>query len=139
MNSINLTGNICNDLELKQTNNGKSVMSFNLAVKRPFSKDTTDFIPVVVYEQPAEYLSRYAHKGTKIAVTGKLTSRKYEDKNGNNRTAFEVVADNVEICESANQSSTEAKPEPSTYTPSAYGGTNAPQFEEVPNDGDLPF
>ena len=139
MNSINLTGNICNDLELKQTNNGKSVMSFNLAVKRPFSKDTTDFIPVVVYEQPAEYLSRYAHKGTRIAVSGKLTTRKYEDKNGNNRTAFEVVADNVEISESANANSTEATPQPSTYTPSAYGGTNAPKFEEVPDNGDLPF
>ena len=138
MNSINLTGNICNDLELKQTNNGKSVTSFNLAVKRPFSKDTTDFIPVVVYEQPAEYLNRYAHKGTKIAVTGKLTSRNYEDKNGNKRTAFEVVADNVEICESARETATEAKSESSTYVPNAYGGNN-PQFEEVPNDGDLPF
>ena len=135
MNSINLTGNICQDLELKQTNSGKSVISFNLAVKRPFSKDTTDFIPVVVYEQPAEYLSRYAHKGNKIAVSGKLTTRKYKDKNGNDRTAFEVVADNVEICESAKE--TEAKPQPSTYTPEAYGGNT--QFEEVPDDGSLPF
>ena len=139
MNSINLTGNVCNDLELKQTNNRKSVMHFNLAVKRPFSKDTTDFIPVVVYEQPAEYLSRYAHKGTKVAVSGKLTTRKYEDKNGNNRTAFEVVADNVEICESASSTATEAKSQPTTYVPTAYGGNNAPHFEEVPNDGDLPF
>lgn len=139
MNSINLTGNICQDLELKQTNSGKSVISFNLAVKRPFSKDTTDFIPVVVYEQPAEYLNRYAHKGTKIAVSGKLTTRKYEDKNGNNRIVFEVVADNVEICEAAKETATEAKPQPSTYTPAAYGGVANPQFEEVPNDGDLPF
>ena len=56
MNSINLIGNICGDLELKQTNNGKSVTQFNLAVKRPFSKETTDFILIVCYEQPAQPL-----------------------------------------------------------------------------------
>lgn len=108
MNSINLIGNICQDVELKQTNSGKSVVQFNLAVKRPFTKDTTDFIPVVIWNQPAEYIARYAHKGTKIAVSGKLTTRIYEDKNGNKRTAFEVVADSAEICESARENTTEA-------------------------------
>lgn len=139
MNIISLIGRLCESPELKQTTNGKSVVSINLAVDRPFAKDTTDFIPVVIWNQPAEYLSRYAHKGTKVAVTGKLTTRKYEDKNGNKHTAYEVVADNVEICESAKENSSEAKSKPSTYTPSAYGGTNSPQFEEVPNDGSLPF
>lgn len=143
MNSINLTGNICADLEAKQTTGGKTVVSFNLAVKRPFSKDTTDFIPIVAYEQPAEFLSRYAHKGTKIGVSGKLTSRKYEDKNGNNRTAYEVVADAVEICESAQSSQLSTPPNPMSFQngnmPSAYSGVNNYQFEEIPNDGDLPF
>ena len=101
MNSINLIGNICGDLELKQTPGGKSVVSFNLAVNRPFAKDTTDFIPIVAWEQSAEYLTKYAHKGTKIAVSGKLTTRHYEDRSGNKRTAFEVAADTTEICESA--------------------------------------
>ena len=134
MNSINLIGHLCGDLELRQTNGGKSVTQFNLAVKRPFSRDTTDFIPVVVYDQPAEYLSRYAHKGTKVAVTGKLISRNYEDKNGNKRTAFEVVADVAEICESK-ESTTEA----SAYIPSAYLPNEKPaSFEDLP-DSDLPF
>lgn len=144
MNSINLIGNICGDLELKQTNSGKSVTQFNLAVKRPFSKETTDFIPIVCYEQPAEYLSRYAHKGTKVAVTGKLISRNYEDKNGNKRTAFEVVADVAEICESR-ESNTD-KPQPSTYIPSAYTQpqmnlttANSQNFEPIPDGQDLPF
>lgn len=136
MNSINLIGNICGDLELKQTNSGKSVTQFNLAVKRPFSRDTTDFIPVVVYDQPAEYLSRYAHKGTKVAVTGKLISRNYEDKNGNKRTAFEVVADVAEICESK-ESNTD-KPQPSTYVPNAYT-SNSQNFETIEGDEGLPF
>jgi single-strand DNA-binding protein len=140
MNSINLIGNLCGDLELRQTNGGKSVTQFNLAVKRPFSRDTTDFIPVVVYDQPAEYLSRYAHKGTKIAVTGKLISRNYEDKNGNKRTAFEVVADVAEICESK-ESNTE-KPQSSTYVPNAYESayaSNSQNFETIEADEGLPF
>ena len=137
MNSINLIGHLCGDLELRQTNGGKSVTQLNLAVKRPFSRDTTDFIPVVVYDQPAEYLSRYAHKGTKVAVTGKLISRNYEDKNGNKRTAFEVVADVAEICES--RESTEAKPQPSTYMPGAYSTTNSQNFETINEDEGLPF
>lgn len=136
MNSINLIGNLCGDIELRQTNSGKSVTQFNLAVKRPFSRDTTDFIPVVVYDQPAEYLSRYAHKGTKVAVTGKLISRNYEDKNGNKRTAFEVVADVAEICESK-ESNTD-KPQPSTYVPNAYT-SNSQNFETIEADEGLPF
>ena len=68
MNHITLIGNICNDLELKQTPNGKSVLNFNIAVKRPFTKDTTDFFTIVVWNQPAEYLSRYARKGVKVGV-----------------------------------------------------------------------
>lgn len=139
MNTIALIGRLCEAPELKQTTTGKSVVSTTLAVDRPFTKDITDFIPIVIWNQPAEYVSRYANKGTKVAVTGKLTTRKYEDKNGNKRTAFEVVADTVEICDSAKESSTEAKSEPSTYVPTAYGGNNAPHFEEIPDDGTLPF
>lgn len=147
MNSINLTGNICHDLELKQTNSGKSVINFNLAVKRPYSKDTTDFIPVVVWEQPAEYLSKYAHKGSKIAISGKLTSRNYEDNNGNKRTAFEVLADTVEICETAGKNDTQGAENTNAgkYIPDAYSQpqmnftAQSPQFEEIPNDENLPF
>ena len=134
MNSINLTGNICNDVELKKTTSGKSVVSFNLAVNRPFTKDTTDFIPIVVWNQPAEYLSRYAHKGTRIAVTGKLTTRSYEDKEGKKRTVYEVVADSAEICDSKSDGQALVTPtEPAFQTPAT------PKFEEVEADEDLPF
>lgn len=148
MNSINLIGNICNDVELKQTNSGKSVVQFNLAVNRPFAKDVTDFIPVVVWNQPAEYLSRYARKGTKIAVSGKLTTRKYEDKNGNNRVAYEVVADSAEICEPRGENSASVDTNASapvssasTYIPDAYKPNQGGQtsFELIEQDDDLPF
>lgn len=137
MNSISLIGNICNDLELRQTNNGKSVMQVTLAVNRPFTRDVTDFIPVVVWNQPAEYLGKYAHKGSKVAVSGKLTSRKWEDKEGNKHTSYEVIADSVEICESARENATEAKNQPPTYLPDAY--VSPTMFESVETDPDLPF
>jgi single-strand DNA-binding protein len=132
MNSINLIGNICNDIELKKTNSGKFVVSINLAVKRPYTKDTTDFIPCQVWNQSAEYLGQYAHKGSKIGVSGKLTSRQYEDKNGNKRTVFEVVCDSVEICESKSEGGQSAVPEYKATTP-------MPNFEEIKTDEDLPF
>lgn len=139
MNTINLTGNICNDIELKSTTTGKSVVTFNLAVKRPFTKDTTDFIPVVVWDKNAEYLNNYARKGSKIAVSGKLTTREYKDNNGYNRKVFEVVADNVEILDSRNDAQGAG-----TYIDDQMLGqtSNAPvepNFEPISTDDDLPF
>ena len=137
MNSINLTGNICNDLEVKTTTSGKSVMSFNLAVKRPFTKDTTDFIPVVVWDQGAEYLGKYGRKGAKLAVSGKLTTRKWQDNNGGNRVAYEVVADSVELMESKNGTEATETSRPTNYIPDAY---KSPQGENLSaTDDDLPF
>lgn len=94
MNNITLIGNICKDLELKQTNSGKSVCSFNLTVKRPFTKDVTDFLPVVVWNKQAENLCAYCGKGSRIAVSGIMTTRQYE-VDGNSRTAYEVMANEV--------------------------------------------
>jgi single-strand DNA-binding protein len=130
MNSINLTGNSCNDFELKTTQSGKSVLTFNLAVKRPFTKDTTDFIPVVAWDKSAEYLSRYGRKGCKVAVNGKLTTRKYQDKDGHNRTAFEVVCDSVEILDGKSEAQGAAEP---------TNATQQPNYEPLDTDSDLPF
>ena len=131
MNSVNLTGNICNDLELKHTNSGKAVMQINLAVKRPYAKDTTDFLPIVVWGQSAEYLSTYGKKGARIEVTGKLTSRNWEDKDGNKRTSYEVIADSVAILNSgASNAQNDAQP--------FFANVEAVPFEEGTGDN-LPF
>lgn len=129
MNSINLIGNICNDLELKSTSNGKYVCSFSLAVKRPHVKDTTDFLNVVVWNQSAEYLSKYAHKGDRISVSGVLTSRNYEDKNGNKRTAFEVVSNDVSVLERKKSS------DEKTVSDNLQNAN----FVEIDPEGELPF
>lgn len=138
MNIISLIGRLTDSVELKQTTSGKSVVSTTIAVDRPYTKDVTDFFPVILWGQQAEYLSRYAQKGNKIAVTGTLTTRKWEDKNGSKHTAYEVVANIVEICESRREESTQSKNQPQSNMPSAYGANNQ-NFEEIPDDGSLPF
>lgn len=139
MNSINLVGRLTADPELKQTQSGKSVCSFTLAVSRPRVKDTTDFINCTVWNQSAEYLTSYGRKGNLVAVTGVLTSRKFDDKDGNHRTAFEVVCDIVSVCESRDkgQSGTNVTP---TYNSSNRGISEpSAQFVDMSNDDELPF
>lgn len=131
MNIITLTGNICNVLELKQTNSGKAVCNLNLAVKRPYASDTTDFIPIVVWGKQAEYLCMYCGKGSKIAVSGVLTTRKWQDKDGNNRVAYEVMANTVEFLDrkaegQGQQSSTASADFDSEYDFSAYNDEDCP-------------
>lgn len=138
MNSINLIGNICNDLELKSTNNGKYVCSFNLAVKRPFSKETTDFLPIVCWEKQAETVSKFCHKGDRIAITGTLTSRKYQDKDGNNRTAFDIIAHSVMFLEKKKEDKPNVDVDPEN-DPLPQFADSLEAFQEVDPDEDCPF
>ena len=131
MNTFVGTGRFTAHPELKKTTSGKSVCSFTLAVKRPMTKDTTDFLNFVVWNQGAEYLCKFGNKGNVVAVCGKLTSRNYEDKDGNKRTAFEVVADTVELIGGQKtEEKTEQKP---------VAGGNDVEFEEIGDDEELPF
>ena len=100
MNNIQLLGRITKDLEPKTTTSGKSVCSFDIAVARKFNKDITDFIPCVVWDKTAEIMCKFVKKGQLIAIDGSLYTRKYEDKNGNNRTAYEVNVNNFYFAES---------------------------------------
>lgn len=97
MNAVQIIGRLTSDVEIRRTQSGKAVATYSLAVKRPRSKDETDFPNVVTWEKGAEYLSQYGQKGDIVAVSGSLQSRKFTDKNGNNRIAWEIVADNVEL------------------------------------------
>lgn len=122
------TGRPTSDLELKKSQSGISVCSFTLAVKRPRTKDVTDFINFTAFRQTAEYLTTYAKKGTLIEVSGALTSRKWEDKHGNKRTSYEVTVDTASIIESKkDKANVNVEREPDN------------DFEEVESDGDLPF
>ena len=138
-NKVILIGNLTADPELKQTQSGVSVCSFNIAVNRKMAKNgEVDFISIQTWRQTAEFVSRHFKKGKPILVCGQLQTRSWTDKDGNKRVATEVVADEVSFVGN-NESSTEAKPQPTAYTPSAYQTSASTQFEEIPNDGDLPF
>lgn len=102
MNKAILMGRITRDIELKTTQSGVSVTSFTLAVDRRFKVQDgtreTDFIDCVAWRQTAEFISKYFGKGRMIAVVGSIQTRKYTDKNGNNRTAVEVKVEEANFC-----------------------------------------
>lgn len=137
MNTINLMGRICGEPELKTTNNGVSVTSFNLAVDRTYTpkgqEKQTDFIPCVAWRGTAEFISKYFRKGQRMAVVGSLQSRKYTANDGGQRTAYEVVVDNAFFCEG--KASVDINAEPSAEYKAAVQG----DFEEILTDEDLPF
>ena len=98
MNQVVLIGRLCADPELRYTNNGTAVANFTLAVDRRFSKEKqADFINIVAWKAQAENCAKYIAKGSQVAVEGRIQTRKYQDRDGNNRTAFEVVANSVQF------------------------------------------
>lgn len=103
LNTISIMGRMTRDPELRYTQSGKPVASFTVAVDRDFSKDgqrETDFIDVVAWSTVGEFVSKYFHKGSMIAVAGRLQSRKWQGNQGNNRTNWEIKADSVYFGES---------------------------------------
>lgn len=93
MNTINLLGNLTCEPKAKEYQQGKAVCKFRIAVKRPFSKDVTDFFNVTAFGKTAETINQYFHKGDFIAVTGSMQMNTYEDKNGVSRLSPEVIVD----------------------------------------------
>lgn len=95
LNKAIIMGRITHDLELKQTPNGVSVLSFSVAVERNFAKQgeerQADFIDCVAWRQTAEFISKFFGKGRMIALEGEIQTRTYQDKDGNNRKATEIV------------------------------------------------
>ena len=141
MNTCAFVGRLTSNPELKTTTNGKSVSSFTLAVKRPRVADKTDFINCCAWNQSADYLCKYGSKGDLVEVSGTLQSRNYEDKNGNKRTAFDVVADSLSIV--SGHSNTQAASSPAQEQNEklvAFTSQLKDQgFEEIITDEDLPF
>lgn len=99
MNSINIIGRLTEDITLNATTTGISVCSFTVAVRRPHSADKTDFIRCVAWNSTAENIAKYFCKGKKIGLSGILTSRNYEDADGNKMTKYEVVVESFCYCE----------------------------------------
>lgn len=147
LNKAILVGRLTADPELKQTTNGISFVSFSIAINRSYSKGgerQTDFINIVAWRQTAEFIAKYFRKGNAIGIDGSIQTRNYVDKNGNNRTAFEVVVDNASFVESKSSSqASNVPPMGSGYSPSepapTYSSGSADDFQEIDTDDDLPF
>ena len=158
MNNCTFIGRLTADIELRRTNSGKAVASYSLAVKRPRVADTTDFIEFVSWEQGAEYLAKYAHKGDIVGAVGTLQPREWTDKEGNKRKAWEIVTTSVELLSSKRSYQGNQNPQqnqngyPGGYSQpqggfqqpqQGFGGYHAPQQNDYPQlDGDdlkLPF
>lgn len=95
MNNVTLTGRLTKDIEIRKTNSNKSVASFTIAVRK--DKETSDFINCVAWEHTADFLSRYAWKGARVGIQGSISTRSYDDRDGNKRYVTEVLAKTVEI------------------------------------------
>ena len=138
LNAIAIMGRISRGPELRQTTTGKNVASFTIACSRgrkdANGKDLVDWIPVVAWEHTAEFVCKYFEKGSLIAIDGRLQSRTYKDRDGNNRTAIEIVANNVNFAGSKSTGG-------GSNSVPAGGSRNEPtvQYDEIEDEGDLPF
>ena len=103
MNKVILIGNICHNMEIRYTANNIAVLQNSIAVRNEFKNANgeyeSEFVNIVVWKQTAEFLNKYANKGSKIAVEGRLTTRNYEKQDGTRGYITEVVADKVELLE----------------------------------------
>ncbi len=111
LNKIMLIGNLGRDPEMNYTPSGVAVTKFSLAVSRTYKtssgekRDETEWFNIIAWRQLAETCNTYLRKGSKIYIDGRLTQRKYTDKNGVERTAIEVTANDMEMLSPKSQSS----------------------------------
>ena len=171
INRVILMGRLVADPELKTTNTGISVTSFRIAVDRSYVKAgeqrQADFFDIVAWRSSAEFVCRNFSKGSLIAIDGQLQSRQYQTKDGQNRTAIEVVADNVSFTGERREAGagtyggnssygnsyggysqapransyggSQIPPEPAPQQPAAYSAGAPDDFQVMPLDDDLPF
>ena len=158
LNHIVIMGRLTRDPEVRYTQSQLPVASFTVAVDRDFGgrdggERQTDFINCVAWRQTAEFVSKYFHKGSMAVVSGRLQIRQYQDREGNNRSASEIVVDNIYFGESKRDSSNYGSYNANsygsqpTYQQPSYGSDSAPGssaptggFSEMDDgDGELPF
>ena len=157
LNVVAIMGRLVADPELRTTQQGTNVCSFRIACDRNFARQgeqrQADFIDIVAWRQQADFVCKYFQKGSLIAIEGSLQTRQYQDKNGNNRTAIEIVANNVNfaapksanaapmgdagygapVAAPASRPAVQANPAPS------YSAGSNDDFALIEDEGDLPF
>lgn len=159
LNVVAIMGRLAADPQLRQTTTGKSVASFRIACDRgrrdANGQSQADWLDVVAWDRTAEFVCKYFQKGSMIAVDGRLQSRSYQDKNGQNRTVVEIVANNVNFGQSKESiyPGTENVSESAAAAPQrtqsvqrttqsaapSYSAGNGDDFALIKDEGDLSF
>ena len=157
LNVVAIMGRLAADPQLRQTTTGKNVASFRIACDRgrrdANGQSQADWLDVVAWDRTAEFVCKYFQKGSLIAIDGRLQSRQYQDKNGNNRTAIEIVANNVNFAapKSANaapmgdagygapRAAPAARPAVQANPAPSYSAGSNDDFALIEDEGDLPF
>lgn len=151
LNVVAIMGRLVADPELRTTPAGHSVCSFRIACDRSYVQQgqerQADFIDIVAWRQQADFVSKYFQKGSMIAVEGSLQTRNYQDKNGSNRTAVEVVANNISFAGSKRQDGQSApsyEQQTASHVEQAKAQTgfaqgSADDFAVISDNDDLPF
>ena len=154
LNVVAVQGRLVADPDIRVTTTGKKVASIRLACDRG-RKDQSgaslvDWLNVILWERRAGFAEQYLRKGMMIVVSGRLQSRQYQDRSGNNRQAVEIVASDVNFCEPKRQAGPVvdeggyAPPAGYAATPQTPAGTagygqEADDFALIEDEGDLPF
>ena len=144
MNRVILIGRLTRDPEIRYTQSGIAVANFSIAVDRRFKnangEKETDFINIVAWRKQAELVGEYVKKGYMIAVDGSLQMRKYQTREGENRTTFEVLADNLQFLDRGGRGTQDGSYPPPLDDQDA---PPPPSFDSQPaaqvSDSDLPF
>lgn len=133
LNHIVLMGRMVKDPEKRTTASGVSVCNFTIAVERDYKNGderVSDFIECVVWRGAADFVEKYMGKGRMVVVSGSLQSKKWQDKDGNNRTSWEVQATNVYFADSKKDGAEQSSP----------ATAQTPGYEDLGNDEPvLPF
>ncbi len=153
LNVVVLTGRLVADPELRHTPSDVAVTSFTIAVNRRFARPgeerQTDFIDIVAWRNTAEFICKYFSKGQLIAVEGSIQTGSYQDKDGNKRKTFEIVARDAQFAESKRDSVAESSFSSGDSSDSAnkekepgsnsYSSGSDSDFQTIESDDDLPF
>jgi len=123
-------GRLVADPEMRQTTSGSMIASYRIAVDRQYKSEgqpEADFLPCVVFGKGAEFAQNYLHKGTKIAVEGRIQTRNYDDKDGKKVYVTEIIVEHQEFCESKKAS---AGASVDVNPGNTYSAANAPTLDD---------
>lgn len=137
MNNVTLIGRLTRDPEVRMTTSNTAVGRYTLAVDRRFKKEgepTADFIPCITFGKAAEFAEKYLSKGMKIAVTGRIQTGSYTNREGQKIYTTDIVVETQEFVENKNDSNRQAKPQESPVPTDADGFLSMPDgiAEELP-------